>query len=477
MEQHTVMKENKTKKSRRWKAWHFIVAGIVFIVLLIVAQKAGWIGKKPLLEVETAKVQRATIVEKVAASGKIQPEAEVKVSPEVSGEIIELTVQEGDSVVKGQLLVRLRPDLLQAAVDRARAALQQQQAQLMQARARESQANARYMIAKANFERNEKLYAEKVISDLEYQQSKTDYEVAKEEYEAAKSSTKAAEYAVASARATLKEAQDNLRRTTIYAPTSGIVSLLNVELGERVVGTAQMAGTELLRIADLNNMEVRVDVNENDIVKVSVGDTATVEIDAFMDVEEPILGVVTAIANTANQTATADAVTEFEVRIRILPRSIEMLRRHSGKRYPLRPGMTASVEITTNRKENILAVPIAAVTTRLPSELKQSGNKAPDENKKQADSAQEKSNAQTEEEPLTVVFVYKDGKVEARVVETGISDFDNIEITKGLKEGEQIVVAPFIAISKQLTDGKEVQLKGEEKGKKSKSGKEQSEDK
>lgn len=469
------MKENKTKKSRRWKAWHFVVAGVGLIVLLIVAQKAGWIGKKPLTEVEIAAVKRTTIIEKVAASGKIQPEAEVKVSPEVSGEIIELTVQEGDSVVKGQLLVRLRPDLLQAAVDRARAALQQQQAQLMQARARESQANARYMIAKANFERNEKLYAEKVISDLEYQQSKTDYEVAKEEYEAAKSSTKAAEYAVASARATLKEAQDNLRRTTIYAPTSGIVSLLNVELGERVVGTAQMAGTELLRIADLNNMEVRVDVNENDIVKVSVGDTATVEIDAFMDVEEPILGVVTAIANTANQTATADAVTEFEVRIRILPRSIEMLRRHSGKRYPLRPGMTASVEITTNRKENILAVPIAAVTTRLPSELKKADTQ--DKKNQTEDNQDEEKTSNKEEEPLTVVFVYKGGKVEARVVETGISDFDNIEIIKGLKEGEQIVVAPFIAISKQLTDGKEVQLKGEEKGKKSKSGKEQSEDK
>ncbi|NIK73329.1 HlyD family secretion protein [Thermonema lapsum] len=456
MEQHTVMKE---KKSRRLKTWHFVVSGVVLVALLIVAQRAGWIGKKSLTEVEIAAVQRTTIVEKVAASGKIQPEAEVKVSSEVSGEIIELTVQEGDSVVKGQLLVRLRPDLLQASVDRARAALQQQQAQLMQARARESQAKARYLIAKANYERNQKLYAEKVISDLEYEQSKTDYEVAKEEYEAAKSSTEASQYAVASARATLKEAQDNLRRTTIYAPTSGIVSLLNVEMGERVVGTAQMAGTELLRIANLNNMEVRVDVNENDIVKVSLGDTATIEIDAFMDVETPIRGVVTSIANTAKQSATADAVTEFEVRIRILPESINMLRRQSGKRYPLRPGMTASVEIITNRKENVVAVPIAAATTRLPSELKKAKGQTDKPNKEKQESDNKAGNQK--EEPVTVVFVYKDGKVEARIVETGISDFDNIEIVKGLKEGEQIVVAPFVAISKLLTDGKEVKVKGE----------------
>lgn len=447
------MEQNQKPKahgSKRIKPWHIISVGILLITLLIVVSRAGWLGSKASIEVEVAAVDTTTIIEKVSASGKIQPEAEIKLSPEVSGEIIELRVQEGDSVVKGQLLVRLRPDLLQAAVDRARATLNQQQAQLLQNRSREAQAKARYLIAKTNFERNQKLYEEKVISDLEFEQSRTDYEVAKEEYEAARSNSRAAEYAVASARASLQEAQDNLRRTVIYAPANGIISQLSVELGERVVGTAQMSGTELLRIANLNHMEVRVDVNENDIVKVSVGDTAIIDIDAFARVDKPVMGVVTAIANTAKQALTADAVTEFEVRIRILPESFDMLRRLSKQRYPLRPGMTAAVEIITQRKAGVVAVPLAAVTTKTPDEVV---------------NAQSKSNqpavSNGKEAPLTVVFVYKPEtqSVELRVVETGISDFEHIEIIRGVQAGEQIVVAPFIAISKLLKDGQVVRLK------------------
>ena len=446
------------------RTW-MIIGGAVVLIFggLFLAKKMEWIGKVEPTEVEFAKVTRSTIIEKVSASGKIQPEVEVKLSPDVSGEIVSLNVAEGDSVVAGQELLKIRPDNYVSLLARAEAQMNATKANMEQSKAVLAQSEARLSKAKIDYDRNAKLHKDKVISDADFDQFVSAYTVAKQDLEAAKANVNAANYNVKSSQATLKEAKTNLTKTTIYAPQSGIISKLNVELGERVVGTSQMAGTEMLRIANLNKMEVRVNVNENDITRVSIGDTVLIDVDAFSSSERKFKGVVYEIASSANSSGTAsvvsnDAVTEFEVKIRVLRSSYADLIK--GKlSYPLKPGMTASVEILTNRKENIATVPLSSVTTReIGAEVKEGEKKEEDgTNSTNANDALEAK--KRKENTKEVVFVMEKGKAKMIQVKTGISDFENIEIVSGLKEGQEIIAGPYATVAKKLKEGDLVKKK------------------
>lgn len=429
---------------------------------LFLAKKMEWIGKVEPTEVEFAKVSRSTIIEKVSASGKIQPEVEVKLSPDVSGEIVSLNVAEGDSVVAGQELLKIRPDNYVSLLARAEAQMNATKANMEQSKAVLAQSEARLSKAKIDYDRNAKLHKDKVISDADFDQFVSAYTVAKQDLEAAKANVNAANYNVKSSQATLKEAKTNLTKTTIYAPQSGIISKLNVELGERVVGTSQMAGTEMLRIANLNKMEVRVNVNENDITRVSIGDTVLIDVDAFSSSERKFKGVVYEIASSANSSGASavsnDAVTEFEVKIRVLRSSYADLIK--GKlSYPLKPGMTASVEILTNRKENIATVPLSAVTTReIGAEVKE-GEKKEDDGTNATNSNDALEAKKRKENTKEVVFVMEKGKAKMIQVKTGISDFENIEIVTGLKDGQEIIAGPYATVAKKLKEGDLVKKK------------------
>ncbi|AWW32331.1 efflux transporter periplasmic adaptor subunit [Echinicola strongylocentroti] len=411
----------------------YILGGIVgvLILLIIIGRAAGWVGGAAEVEAEVTKAAKKTIVEKVSASGVIEPETEVKLSPDVAGEIIELNINEGDSVKQNDLLVKIRPDNFMSALDRTRANLNQQKANLAQSQAALKRSEAQFEWSKLQYERNKSLYESKVISDSEFEQATADYVSAENDLEAAQQSVEAAEYVVKSSQASVEEANENLRLTNVFAPTDGVVSKLLVEKGERVVGTQQMAGTEMLRIADLSVMEVVVDVNENDIVRISLGDTTIIEVDAYSHIGEKFTGVVTSIANSANEKATQDAVTEFEVEIRILNESYEKLITKEN-RYPFRPGMTASVEIITEKKEDVLSVPLAAVTTR---------------DQIRVDSTNAESDLQE------IIYMTNGNKVKMTRVKTGISDFENIEVLEGIQEGEELVSGPYFVVSKQLKDG------------------------
>ncbi|WAC12163.1 efflux RND transporter periplasmic adaptor subunit [Dyadobacter pollutisoli] len=466
------------RKSSKQIWW--ITAG--FVVLLVAglfgAKQAGYIGKPKTTEVEYTIVKKSDIIERVSASGKVQPEVEVKLSPDVSGEIIALNVAEGDSVVKGQLLLKIRPDNYESLMARAQAAVNSSKANYEQTKAMVAQSEARLIQAKANFERNKKLYTDKVISAADFEQFSSTFGVAQQDVESAKANVSAALYNIKSAEASMRDAAENLRKTNIFAPVSGIISLLNVEAGERVVGTSQMAGTEMMRIANLSNMEVRVNVNENDIVRVQLGDTAEIDVDAYSSSGRKFKGIVKEIANTAAglastsasssaaSSASADAVTEFEVKVKILNESFEdLMVSKSKKSYPFKPGMTASVEIITERKNGVVSVPIAAVTTR--SNTPPAG--APTQGPPNNDAPAEDDKKPKKEEVIKeVVFIDVKGKAEMKEVKTGISDFENIEILSGLKPGDQIISGPYIAVSKNLNNGdlvekKKVEVKKDDK--------------
>ncbi|MEX2593177.1 MAG: efflux RND transporter periplasmic adaptor subunit [Anditalea sp.] len=418
------------KKSN--KLIYILLAILGFLILFVfVGRSAGWIGGESELEVETTAAKNTTIIEKVSASGVVQPETEIKLSPDVAGEIIELNVQEGDSVKMNDLLVKIRPDNFISALDRTKANLNQQLANLAQSRSSLKRAEAQFTRAELEFERNQKLYADKVISDSDFEQARADFLTAQNDLEAAKQTVIASEYVIKSSQATVEEAEENLRLTNVYSPVNGIVSNLLVEKGERVVGTAQMAGTEMLRLADLNHMEVRVNVNENDIVRISNGDTTIIDVDSYAYSGKKFTGVVTSIANSANEKASPDAVTEFEVKIKILNSSYADLVTEEN-RYPFRPGMTASVEIITQKKENVLSVPLASVTTREDMNIT-----SPDETTR----------------PKELVFVVEGDRAKMVEVKTAISDFENIEITEGIAEGQKIISGPYFVISKELKDG------------------------
>ncbi len=453
--------------NRKLKPIHYILISVgLLIVVAIVAKKAGWIGKKEDEKVTVESTDLRTITETVLANGKVQPEVELKVSSEVSGEIVGLYVAEGDSVRKGQLLVKINPELILAAIDRATAAVNNAQANLGSSRARTVQAKAQFENIRLVFERNQKIHAQKVISDAEFDASKAQYEAGKQDIELAKQGAKASEFMVESAMASLKESRENLSRTSIFSAMNGIVTRLAVSLGERVVGTAQMAGTEMLRIANLSQMQSQVDVSENDIVRVSLGDTADIEIDAYPG--KKFKGVVKEIANSSNSTTTnvSDQVTNFQVKISILRDSYADL--SSKSKHPFRPGMSTSVEIKTDVADNTLTVPIMAVTVRSVDKsgkiLNDDGSKKADRKSKKDENENEGSKVESTKENKQietdnrkeVVFMYNKGIVKAVLVKTGIQDDQYIQIVEGVKKGDEIVSGPFSLISKKLKDGDKV---------------------
>ncbi len=452
------------KKSSNKIIYVLVAIVLVLIIVAVVGKKQGFIGKGNVEEVEIAEAKKVTIVEKVSASGMVQPVNEVKISPDVSGEIIDLQIEEGDSVQQGQLLLKIRPDIYESYLDRAQANLNQQKANLANSGSQLQSAKAQFIKDSLDYSRNVGLYKDSVISAADFQLSRANFEISKSNYQAAKEGVKAAKYIVKSGEAAVSEARENLRFTTITAPVTGTVSKLDVELGERVVGTATMTGTDMLRIANLTNMEVRVDVNENDIIRVSLGDSAVIDVDAYSYQKRKFKGIVTQIANTANDKMSADAVTEFEVRIKILNESYADLLEDRKNVSPFRPGMTASVDIITEVKKDVLSVPLAAVTTRDKDEKhNRDGEEDVEEN-----SDEEKSASSDAEEKQEIVFVFDNGIAKKTNVETGVSDFDNIEILNGLEEGQEIVSGPFVLVSKKLKDGDEIEKSSSKKEEKDK---------
>ena len=453
----------KQAKKKSNKLIYYLIGGaVVAILFLVVGKSAGWIGKSKDLEVEMAKTKKATIVEKVSASGTVQPVTEVKLAPEVSGEIIELNVEDGDPVLEGKLLVKIRPDQQLSQLERSEASLNQQKANVKSSESSLLRAEATFIRAEQEFKRQERLWNEKVISEADWQLAQQNYKVAQNDHAAAKQSLEASKYIVSSTEATVKEARENVRRTSVIAPIDGVVSKLNVKQGERVVGTAQMQGTEMLRIADLSKMEVRVNVNENDIVRVHYGDTVLIDVDAYSNTGKEFKGLVTNIANTAKDKLSADAITEFEVRILILQSSYQDLV-DAGNKYPFRPGMTASVEIITTRKADVLSVPLAAVTTR----GEENKGPQPGEQQNQDHPVTNTANKPPQKkEDKIVVFINDNGVARMKEVKTGISDYDNIEILSGLPDSAEVVTGPFLVVSKRLKDGDKIQLAKKEEPKK-----------
>ena len=434
-----------------------LIAVVVIIIGLVIAKKQGLIGKDNGTKVTTEAVAKKSIIETVSANGKIQPESEVKISPDVSGEVVELFVKEGDPVKAGDLLARIDPKIYASNYDRILAGLNSQKASLANARARVAQVEAQFINAKASFERSERLWKEKAISASEYDAAKSAFEVARAEVNASEQNVKAAEFSVKSAEASVKEAGENLYKTSIYAPVDGTISKLNVEKGERVAGASQFSsGTEILRIANLSLMEVIVSVNENDIVRVSLNDTALVEVDSYLN--RKFKGIVTEIATSANITGiSADQVTNFDVKIRMLADSYKDLLTDSG--YPFRPGMSATVDIQTTSANNVLTVPIQSVTTRQDSTGKVKEEKPQNmEGPEGRNSVEDESKVvvKTTEPIKEYVFVVTDNKVTLRNVKTGIQDNTSIQILEGLKEGEVVVSGPYRAISRTLRDGDKI---------------------
>lgn len=391
-----------------------ILSGVAIVVIALI-----WLSKnrKPVgKSVEIALVEKRTIIETVSGTGKINPEVEIKISSEVSGEIIELPVKEGQVVKKGDLLVRVNPDLITSMLNRAVAAQSNAKATLMQAEAQLKE-------AKAQYERHQKLFERGVISLAEWERFTA-------AYESAKATREASYYNVQSANAGVVEARDNLMRTTIYAPADGTISLMQAELGERVVGTQQMTGTEIMRIANLDIMEVEVDVNENDIVKVNIGDEADIEVDAYL--KKKFKGIVTSISNSASNTVSADQVTNFKVKIRIEKDSYKDLLEGKPENFsPFRPGMTATVDIFTKRVEDVTSVPISAVVVK-------------------ADTTETSAKRDAK---MECVFVVEKGRARLRKISTGIQDDTFIHVLEGVKKGDTLVVGPYQTVTKDLKSG------------------------
>ncbi len=400
---------------------YLVISFILIIIFLIVGKSKGWFGKDFEIKVTSEKVKSHTITEMITANGKIEPETEVKISPDVSGEIIDLYVKEGDEAAKGQLLMIIKPDIYIQSLNRAKASLNS-------SRARLAQAQARLIEGELSFERSNTLYQQHAIAQSDFESAEASFKIARAEVQAA-------EFVVKSDEASVAEAEEQLTKTKIYAPMSGTVSRLNVEKGERVVGTNMYAGTEMMVLANLDKMEVKVEVNENDIAKVSLGDTAMVEVDAYLN--RKFKSLVTEIANSANTTGTStDQVTTFNVKLLLLKSSYQDLIDSTLNRYPFRPGMSATVDIQTETRDSVISVPIQAVTTRVMTE-------------NQTDTTGNKNAMQEKQE---VVFIVKEGRARKQPVETGIQDNMNIEIRKGLREGDEVITSPFNVVSRTLKD-------------------------
>jgi HlyD family secretion protein len=434
-----------------------ILAGIIVIGIIVGIKK---FSNDDGISVSTEFAALRNITEMVSANGKIQPETEVKISSDVSGEIVELYVKEGDRVKKGSLLCRIKPDIYESALERASATVNSTKSGMQNSVALLEQAKANLANTEANFNRNKKLFEQQVISQQDYDASKAQYESGKAQIKALEESVKSAEYNISSVQASLREASTNLAKTFIYAPVDATVSKLNKKLGERVVGTATMEGTEIMRLANLNEMEVNVDVNENDIIRVLKNDTALIEVDAYQD--KKFKGIVTEVANSANTSGiNADQVTNYTVKIRVLRESYQDLITETNP-VVFRPGMSASVEILTRKVKNALSIPIQAVTTRTDSLQRPAGvaadSKSNDDHVK-VETASDKKEKKTEEKnqkPRACIFVLRNGKAKIIFVKTGIQDNEYIQILEGLNAKDEVVTAPYGAISKQLYNNVDV---------------------
>jgi HlyD family secretion protein len=453
--------------SKKW-IWILVSLGVI-IVTLVGLKKAGVIGKEEGTRVSAEKAQKRDITEVVTASGKVYPEIEVKISPDVSGEIVELNVVEGDSVQKGQVLARIYADIYATQRDQASAVVSQQQAQVQNVSANADAVKARMDQAERQYNRQKQLYDQKVISRLEFEQAENAYQTAKADYNAVQQSIKSSQASVQSARANLTSTEKNLSRTTVVAPMNGVVSLLNVKKGERVVGNSMMAGTEMMRVADLRVIEVRVDVGENDVPKVHYGDTAVIEVDAYTN--RKFKGIVTQIASsnrnsTGTVTTSSTDVTNYEVRIRLDPESYkDLLDPARPKSFPFRPGMSASADIQTRTHKNVLSVAINAVTTRDKNDTAKAKGDAPKAAKPESspqggDMAQDNSKPATNADDLQeVVFILQaDGSIKRAKVRTDIQDINYIEIVDGLKEGDEVITGPYSTVSKVLREGMKVKV-------------------
>ena len=435
------------------RIYWIIIIGVLLIASVVVVQVLK--GNKPT-EVYTEKAEVRDIIEVVSATGKIQPETEVKISSDVSGEITEMLVKEGDQVKKGALLCRIKPDLYVSAFERVNASVNTTRANLKTAQAQLEQAKANLINSEAVYNRNKKLFEQNAISQQEFDAVKAQYEGARANVSALEEGVKAGQYTIQGSEASLKEANTNLEKTYIYSPVDATISKLSVEKGERVVGVSGMAGTEIMRLANLNEMEVSVEVNENDIIKVHKNDTALIEVDAYMD--KKFKGIVTEIANSSNALGiSVDQVTNFTVKIRMLRESYSFLIQQ-GNMIPFRPGMSASVDIQTRRVNKVIAVPIQAVTTRNKDSVSVEGDE--DERRRVTvnNENEEKAQRKPEEKIKEYVFKLDNGKISQVEVTTGIQDNDYIEILTGIKKDNEIICGPYSAVSKTLKPESKVKV-------------------
>lgn len=430
-----------------------IIGLVVLIVVLIGLKKGGFIGKEEGIKVTSEKAITRTIIETVNASGKVYPEIEVKVSPDISGEIVELNVNEGDSVTKGQVLARIYADIYLTQRDQVVAGVNQSKAQLSNSTASIVGLKATLDNLKNVYERQKKLFNEKVVSRAEFEQSEQAYLTAQANYNAAREGLKSSEASIQSAQAQLQKADKDLSRTVITSPMNGMISLMNVKKGERVAGNSFNVGTEMMRVADMRSIEVRVDVGENDIPKVKLGDTAIVEVDAYTN--RKFKGLVYKIANPNTGSAISAAsssaeVTNYKVHIRLLPDSYKDLV-GPGRGFPFRPGMSASADIQTRTKQNVLSVALNAVTTRDKNgDVSAAGDKKDD---KKPEAKETKSTSGDDGIEEVVFVLQKDNKVKKVKVKTAIQDLNYIEILEGLKEGDEVITGPYSIVSKTLKDG------------------------
>ena len=444
-------------KKLKW----IIISLVALIILLVVLKMTGVLGKDEGIKVTAEKVERRTLVETVNASGKIYPEVEVKLSPDISGEIVELKVEEGESVKKGQVLARIYGDIYATQRDQAAAIVNQQKAQLANASASLGALRAQLDQAKKTYDMQKQLFDEKVISKNEFNTADAGYKTAQANLNAAQQGLKGSQASIQSAQAGLVKANKDISRATLESPMDGIISLLSVKAGERVVGSSMMAGTEMMRIADMSKIEVRVDVGENDIPKVHLGDSAMIEVDAFSN--RKFRGVVTQIAtsNTGaagmSQASSSTDVTNYKVYIRIDPDSYkDLIDSNQKKNFPFRPGMNASADIQTKTHKDVLSIPINAVSTRDKSDSAKKADLAlANKNVNSTDLMVGSGDSDLDE----VVFVVDaDGTVRKRIVKTSIQDINNIEVISGLKEGDQVVTGPYEVVSKTLKDGDKVKV-------------------
>jgi HlyD family secretion protein len=433
---------SKNKKTNY--KWYFVIAALIIVIIagLIFAKNRN----QHAVEVSAEASARRSIIETVASNGKIQPAQEVKISPYISGEVVELFVREGDFVIKGSMLAKIDPTIYQSGYEQVEASMNSAKANMANTRARVAQAEAQYTRAKLDLDRNEQLYKQGVISIADIENIRASYKVTSAELEAAKESLRATQFQVQNAEASLREARENLRRTSIYAPSDGTVSKLNVEVGERVTGASQFSsGTEIMRLANLNNMEVKVEVSENDIPRVKLNDTCLIEVDAYLN--RKFKGYVTEISTSANTLGVSvDQVTNFDVKVMMIKDSYaDLINESNNITSPFRPGMSATVDIQTKRVDDILSVPIQAVTTRDDtSSVRSSASR----NKSEKESVSDSKTKITE-----YVFVVDGEKASIREVKTGVQDNTYIEILEGINEGDEIITGPYRVVSKSLRNG------------------------